>query len=70
MRPVRQPRHDSLAKSPITWEDIPLGAGQEDRPVGHVQYNRQGDALRGTDIRRAPGYEHLDVVARWPWAPA
>lgn len=68
---TRVPRHDSIEPGPdIDWEDVALGAGQEDRPVGHVQFNRQGDPLRGTDIRRAPGFESLNVVARWPWAPA
>lgn len=66
----RTPQHDSLAESPIDWVDVPLGPGQEDRPVGHVQFTFEGDALRGTDIRRAPGYESLGVVSRWPWAPA
>lgn len=61
---------DHICPSPIDFEDIPLGAGQEPRPVGRLQHTHEGDAISGTDARREPGYEHLVVESRWPERPA
>jgi len=68
--PVPNPHGDSLPESPIDWADVPLGAGQEPRPVGYVQHTHEGDPIVGTDTRRKPGYESLVVESRWPERPA
>jgi hypothetical protein len=70
LAPVINPHGDHLPPSPVDWEDVPLGAGQESRPVGRVQHTNEGDPLFLTDERRTPGYEHLVVESRWPERPA
>lgn len=64
MTEVRQPKHDSLPESPVDWQDIPLGPGQEPLPRGHLQFTHDGDPFHGTEVRRKPGYETLVVVHR------
>ena len=68
--PVINPHGDSLPASPVDWEDVPLGAGQEPRPVGYLQHTMEGDPIYQTDSRRTPGYESLVVESRWPERPA
>lgn len=66
------PWGDSLPPSPIDWEDVPLGDGQEPaRPNAHFQHtkNLPSDPT-GRDVRRTPGYEHMVVISRWPERPA
>ena len=70
MGPVINPHGDSLPESPIDWTDVPLGPGQEPRPVGRVQHTNEGSAIYHEDTRRTPGYEHLVVESRWPERPA
>jgi hypothetical protein len=68
--PVINPHGDSLPESPQDWADVPLGPGQEPRPVGNVQHTMEGAAIFHEDTRRKPGYESLLVESRWPERPA
>lgn len=68
--PVINPHGDHLAASPVDWTDVPLGAGQEPRPIGNVQHTMEGEAVYNEDTRRKPGYESLVVESRWPERPA
>jgi hypothetical protein len=68
--PVINPHGDSLPDSPVDWVDVPLGPGQEHRPVGRVQFTKDGSPYNRTDTQREPGYESLVVESRWPERPA
>lgn len=60
----RPPRGDEVPPSPVDWQDIPLGVGQEDLPLRHLQFTHEGDDLKRTNIRRKPGYEHHHIIHR------
>lgn len=67
---MRVPEDDSgQPASPVDWTDIPLAPGQVPGPLGYLQHTKEGDVVRGTDVRRAPGYESVPVVGRYPERP-
>lgn len=68
--PVTNPHGDHLPESPVDWQDIPLGPGQEPSPRGNLQFTHEGDRTQGTDTKRKPGYETQIVESRWPERPA
>lgn len=63
------PNSDSLPESPVDWEDIPLGAGQQPNAYGHngsFQFSRDLDPFNPTEsVRRNPS-ETWVFISRWP----
>jgi hypothetical protein len=65
----RVPRGDELAESPVDWQDVPLGIGQEPRSSSGFQFSRDlGRVPLGNDIRRDPD-DQTEIVLRWPERP-
>lgn len=63
------PVADHLPPSPVTYEDIPFGAGQEPRVYGMFQFSKDYGMIDPKSVRRTPGYDHIIVSGRWPERP-
>lgn len=64
-------RVDELPESPVDWQDIPLGAGQEPNANGGAhsfQFTKEGNALTQTDVRRNPD-ETFRYIGHLPERP-
>ena len=65
------PRGDSTPPAPDTWEDIPLGIGQEPNAMGHdgaFQVERRRDPRLLDSVRRAPD-ENWEFIIHTPERP-
>lgn len=68
---AHDPQLDSLPESPIDWEDIPLGAGQEPNAYGRngsFQYSKDLSDTRFESVRRDPD-EEWKIISRVPERP-
>jgi hypothetical protein len=65
-------QNDAAGESPVDWEDVPMGPGQDPpRPNAVFQFSRQlGLGQFPIDFRREPDHTSFVVVSRWPERPA
>lgn len=71
LRVTHVPTSDEVPESPVDWDSIPLGAGQEPNAYGGAnsfQHTLQGNEITRTSVRRNPD-ETFRFIVRVPERP-